>query len=241
MHEAQCHEAKCFVTLTYNNEHLPDDYSVSPRHMQLWHKRLRKKIGSFRFFLCGEYGDQGLRPHYHVALFGYSFPDRKLWGKSDTGYPVYRSAILETAWPFGNSEIGELTQESAGYVARYMLKKINGDRAPEHYRRIHPLTGEVCQVTPEFIRMSNRPGIGAAWYEKYAGDAFPSDFVVINGQKRPVPRYYAKKLEEKEKQKLVWERKKKAANHTDNNTPERLAVREESLALKVNKLKRTLE
>lgn len=241
IHEAQQHEHKAFLTLTYNDANLPDDYSVSRRPIQLFLKRLRKAYGPLRFFACGEYGDHGLRPHYHLALFGIHFSDRISWRKTASGFVTYRSPKLETLWPFGHSEIGELTEKSAGYIARYMLKKVNGKRAEDHYTRIHPLTGELSRVHPEFIAMSTCPGIGRTWYDEFSGDTFPSDYVVINGQKRPVPRYYTKQLEEAQREKLARERKARAEKHSDNNTPERLAVREESQTLKVAKLKRELE
>lgn len=207
-------------------------------------KRLRKRVGKLRFFACGEYGDATLRPHYHILLFGYDFSDRKPWRKSPSGHVLYRSAKLEALWPLGNCEVGALTPDSAGYVARYCLKKINGKQASEHYRRIHPLTGEVVQVRPEFICMSTKPGIGAEWYDKYSGDAFPSDFVVVDGKKKPVPRYYAKKLavtapEELERIKL--RRIGNARRNKPNNTPERLAVREEVMRARTANLKRDLE
>lgn len=241
-HEAMLHEASSFLTLTFSDEFLPPSYSVDVRDMQLFMKRLRKRIGvSVRFFACGEYGDINLRPHYHVLLFGYDFPDKVPWRKTGSGHVTYRSAELESVWQCGHCEVGTVTHESAGYVARYVLKKVNGDRAEDHYRRVHPLTGEVVTVAPEFVTMSNKPGIGAGWYEKFSGDAFPSDFVVVDGQKRPVPRYYKKKLSEEESEEITRKRKVEARRQAANNTPERLAVREEVLTLRLDQLKRELD
>lgn len=220
------------MTLTFSPEHLPADGSVSVLDVQLFMKRLRKRIGKVRFFACGEYGSKGGRPHYHLLLFGWSPSDRRLWRRSGSGHLVYRSALLEEIWPFGHCEVGDVTQQSAGYVARYALKKVNGAAADEHYRRVNPATGEVWNVKPEFIVMSRRPGIGAAWYEQFSGDAFPSDFVVLDGKKRPVPRFYKKKLGEMDTLKVNWKRKEKARTQEHEQTPERLAAREESAHLK---------
>lgn len=239
-HEASLYDDKSFLTLTYSPEQLPDDYSVSVRAMQLFMKRLRKKCGAhIRFFGCGEYGDRDLRPHYHVLIFGNSFSDRTLWRRTASGHYTYRSATLEALWPHGHSEVGEVTMQSAGYVARYVLKKVNGKQAEEHYRRVHPGTGEVVQVKPEFICFSK--GIGRKWYQEFSADAFPSDFVVIEGRKRPVPRYYKKQLDEYDQWAIGEARQQRALSHADNNTPERLAVREELQQLRAERLTRELD
>lgn len=240
-HEAQLHRDSCFVTLTFGPDHLPEDGSVSVRDLQLFMKRLRKKVGKVRFFGCGEYGDHSDRPHYHVILFGYDPPDRKVWRRTPSGHLVYRSETLETIWPYGHVEIGNVTIESAGYVARYCTKKVTGHAAEEHYRRVNPDTGVIYQLKPEFIVMSNRPGIGRDWFDLYSMDAFPSDFVIINGQKRPVPRYYKKQLDDLSSLKVTAARKSKAREHEDNNTPERLAVREEVQTIRAARLTRSME
>lgn len=243
-HEGQLHELSSFVTLTFADEHLPPDLSLSVRDLQLFMKRLRKRSGKIRFFACGEYGDQNFRPHYHLILFGKDFADKVPWRKTGSGHVVYRSEELEKLWPFGHAEIGTVTPQSCGYVARYCIKKVNGDRAKNHYTRIHPETGELLTVRPEFIVMSRNPGIGGEWYERYACDAFPSDFVVVEGTKRQVPRFYEKKLaksDELEHVQLKGARKRNAAQHEDNNTPERLEVREEVARLRLERLQRELE
>lgn len=244
-HEASCHQANSFLTLTYSDDHLPDDYSVSVVEMQKFMKRLRKKLGfRVRFFGCGEYGDENLRPHYHAIIFGHDFPEKRLWRKLPSGHYSYRSEVLDTLWTKGHAEIGTVTLESAGYVARYIMKKVNGHQAAEHYWRKHPITGCEAQVRPEFICMSSRPGIGRQWYDRFSGDCFPSDFVVVDGQKRPIPRYYTKQLR-KASEDQYWDVKTKrgerADAHADNNTPERLAIREESQALRAARLKRDLQ
>lgn len=240
VHEAKSHNATGFLTLTFSDDHLPDNYSVSTRDLQLFLKRYRKFLGhsGLRYFACGEYGEQNWRPHYHLAVFGHSFSDLVPWRRTKSGHVTYRSQELERLWPYGHCEIGTLTPQSAGYIAKYITKKVTGERAAEHYRRVHPLTGEICQLTPEFLVMSK--GIGATWFDRYAMDAFPSDFVIVDGQKRPVPRYYTKKLAEREAARIKSKRKEKAAKHADNNVDSRLLVREESLSLKTSRFARDL-
>lgn len=241
-HEASCHDENSFITLTYNNQFLPLDGSLSKRAIQLFIKRLRKLLGHsrVRYFACGEYGDDTWRPHYHIILFGYQFPDLRPWRKSPRGHTLYRSAKLETLWTFGNAEIGHVTPDSAGYVARYTLKKINGERALAHYLRPHPVTGEIFRVIPEFALMSRRPGIGGKWFNKYASDTFPRDYCVIDGIKLPVPDFYKKRLSEKEA--LVVSAKRKLGSFDPRRkadaTPSRLAVREEAQIIRQTRLKR---
>lgn len=239
-HEAAMHDESSFVTLTYSDQYLPEDGSISRRATQLFFKRLRYETGArIKYFMAGEYGDATGRPHYHAIIFGYGFPDRYLWRQAPSGSSLFRSPLLEKVWPYGNAEIGNVTHQSAGYVARYCLKKINGERAAEYYQRPHPLTGEVYQVLPEFALMSK--GIGGRWFEAYQQDAFPSDFVIVDGQKRSVPAYYKKKLTELEQLKVKSKRMVRIRADAANNTPARLSTREELQQLRAGLLKRELE
>lgn len=244
-HEASLHEENSFLTLTYNDEHYPERGSVSIRELQLFHKRARKKLGRLRFFACGEYGENNWRAHYHVIFFGHDFSaDRTIHRVSGGGYPLYRSPTLETLWPYGFSEIGTVTHQSAAYVSRYVLKKVGGKNADNHYLRPHPLTGELVQLRPEFIVMSNKPGIGGAWFDRYATDAFPSDYLILDGRKVPVPKAYMvrfKRQEERRAMEIVAKRKANARLHAENNTPGRLAVREELQEIRAERLKREME
>lgn len=193
-HEAQLHEENCFITLTYNNEHLPKDRSVHKRALQLFFKRLRKFIEpkEVRYYACGEYGDRMGRPHYHACLFGYDFPDKEIlkaarirhfqnhFKASHGSFTIYSSKTLEKIWGKGFVTIGGLSFESAGYVARYCMKKITGENASKHYG----------DKNPEFALMSRRPGIGFPWFEKFISDCYPKDFTTIRGKKMKPPRYY---------------------------------------------------
>lgn len=195
MFEAQMHEASSFITLTYDDANLPFPPSLRYRDFQLFMKRLRIKYGAVRFYMCGEYGESTFRPHFHACLFGLDFSDKVIWSVSPRGDHLYRSPNLERIWPFGISTIGELTFESAAYVARYVLKKITGDLAEEHYSWTDVDTGEVYAREPEFAHMSLRPGIGASWFDKYSDDVYDDhDFVVVNGKTCKPPRYFDKLL-----------------------------------------------
>lgn len=243
-HESLMHDESMFITLTYDDPHLPPDYGVHVRTWQLFNKRLRKSIqpAKTRFFACGEYGDKTLRPHYHALIFGYLFPDLVLYSIKRNNR-IYTSKSLDGLWPYGLATIGTVNYQSAGYVARYVMKKQNGDNEHTlaHYLRVHPVTGQVHRVKPEFCVQSRRPGLGLSWFHKYKTDAFPSDFVVVNGKKHSVPKYYLKLIEEEEANRIKRLRKQSAIPRRADNTPARLSVRELVKLDSLSKLKRELE
>lgn len=186
MHEASLHTDNCFITLTYNDENLPEGGSLQLKHYQDFMKRLRKRFGSgIRFFHCGEYGEKFSRPHYHACLFNFDFPDKQIFKSGENN--LYTSKALQELWPHGFSTIGDVTFESAAYVARYITKKITGDKAEDHYEILDPRTGELTQRKPEYTTMSRRPGIGKGWFDKYRTDVYPSDEVVLRGGKSMKP------------------------------------------------------
>lgn len=238
------HSANSFITLTYNDAHLPDDGSLNLRHFQLFMKKLRKSLDErIRFFHCGEYGEQYGRPHYHALIFGHDFPDKTLWKKVND-LPLYRSKALEALWEHGYSSIGDVNFQSAAYVARYIMKKVTGDLAPTWYQYIDPDTGEVSQITPEYTTMSRRPGIGSTWFDKYSTDVYPSDEVILNGRKMRPPKFYDTRYElhsPLEHRQLKAERKRTAAQHLDNNTPARLHVRASVQSKRLKYLPRNLD
>lgn len=170
-----------FITLTYSDEFLPKDMSLHKEDFQKFMKRLRKNSGEkIRYYMCGEYGDLYQRPHFHACLFGYKPKDLILWSVND-GVKLYRSPLVEKCWPFGFVTVGDVTYESAAYVARYVLKKKTGLLAEEHYN------GRL----PEYTNMSLKPGIGQTYFEKYSEEIYNRDFVVIrDGIKAKVPRYF---------------------------------------------------
>ena len=132
-HEATMHKNNSFLTLTFNSENLPEDGSLNVATFQNFMKKVRNhtKIQGLRYFHCGEYGEKKGRPHYHVLLFGYDFPDKKEHKLSSKKYKLYTSQQLQELWPYGFSYIGNVTFESASYVARYIFKKTD-DRKEQH-------------------------------------------------------------------------------------------------------------
>ncbi len=244
VHEAQLYENNSFISLTYSDKHLPPDGGLCPRHFQLFMKRLRKYFAplTIRFYQCGEYGEQFGRPHYHALLFNLEFPDKEIF-KINQGTPLYISPILEKIWGKGFCSIGEVNIKTAGYVSRYIMKKITGEPAHEHYTKINTDTGEIYQVEPEYTTMSLRPGIGKGWFDKYKSDVFPGDFVVIDGKKFKTPKYYSellRGLDPEEYEKIKAKRIENMEKHPENHTPERLAVREICQQAKLTKLIRPL-
>lgn len=196
-HEASLHTDNCFLTLTYDDEHLPSDWSLNRLHFQKFIRSLRKRIAptKVRYYHCGEYGDLNGRPHYHVALFGYDFDDKELI--KDGEYPLFQSQFLSKSWPYGFCSIGSLTWDSASYVSSYITKKITGPRSEEHYKRFHPDIG-VYWLAPEYSTMSLKPGIGMHWYEQFKDDCLKLDYITLNGIKCKVPQAYDRRLSREE-------------------------------------------
>ena len=277
LHEAT--GGNCFITLTYrdrlecdgeqlrNGYHIPDDWSLSKKHCQDFLKRLRHhfKPRKIRFYLAGEYGNKckhGIevdkvkcplcrigRPHYHACLFNCTFSDLEPYASSG-GRTLYTSGLLESIWKFGFVDVGQLTPESAAYVARYAMKKVTGVRAHDHYM-LYDVDGCITFVTPEFCLMSRghtcirhrgmpyqidcpkcSRGIGRDWYERHKSDFFPSDQcpVVGGGVYHGVPRFYEElfKIEDPLTLEDIKEvRQEFMRKHADDYTPDRLMDRYE--------------
>ena len=160
---------------------------------------------------------------------------------------MYRSPRLEKLWTLGNCEIGELTFESAAYVARYIMK-INGPMAKEHYKRYDPNNRRNLLITPEFNLMSRGgrqgKGIAATWLETYKDDVYPHDYVIMNGQKLKPPRYYDNQLAASDQIGAILmklEREFSARSQEADNTPKRLAAKEKVAQAKLNLGKRKLK
>lgn len=239
------HDFSVFVTLTYDDDHLPADGSVHKRVLSDFIRRTRRSLSfPIRFFGVGEYGELSFRPHYHALLFGVHFADAVcIRPKTDLRPALYRSPALEKLWTFGHSSFGSVTFDSAQYVAGYCVKKISGPKAADHYRRVNPLTGEVYELQPEFALMSRRPGIGATWFEKFGSDVYPSDQVITNGFPGKPPRYYDKRLALVDPEKAEAVRLARVGrahkNFEEGNTP-RLTAKAAVAKAKFNLRKREL-
>lgn len=252
VHEAHLHKENVFVTLTYDDKHLPRGGSLVKEHLQKFMKRLRfhaDKYGNkrVRFYACGEYGETTFRPHYHAILFGTDFYDKKQYrpGDGDKQSALYTSKALEFLWPFGQNMIGDVTFDSAAYVARYVMKKQTG-KALENgvYERFDIRTGEIYDCVPEFTVMSRRPGIGLEWFNKFGPHSYRHDAVIMNGMEVRPPRYYDTKYELLDSEGLaalkIKRRRKAIALGRKDSTPERRRVREIVAGAKLNLKRRDL-
>lgn len=231
MHETKLHEENCFLTLTYNDENLPKDGSVHKEHFQSFMKRMRKKYGKMRYFHCGEYGENFGRPHYHAILFGHYPKDAELHSIRN-GIRYYKSERLNKTWRKGFVVIGDVTFESAAYVARYVMKKVTGDKAEEHYQG----------KSPEYITMSRNPGIGKEFFEKYMDEIYKTDSVISKGQHAPVPKYYDYLMEKIDSNFIEETKRKRRKAHEERNiTVDNIYARHVQLKQNIKKLRRPLE
>lgn len=183
VHESKSHNRNSYLTLTYAVD--PPDGSLNHRDFQLFVKRLRQVTGNgIKYYMCGEYGDKNDRPHYHCILFGYDFEDRRYFGKNKNGDKLYTSDELESLWQLGHCIVGDVSMQSARYVAGYVQKKIYGDKAADHYmgRR------------PEYAFGSN--GLGLEYLRRFGSQWMDTGSVVVDGAKFRIPRYYDVKYRE---------------------------------------------
>ena len=250
MHHAATRSDNCFITLTLDDEHLVNRYftgqlrtngtkvfggTLQKKQHQDFMKRLRKYLGGLaqpiEYYLCGEYGARYFRPHYHALLFGVSFNDLKPFKKSADGSLVYTSATLARLWPLGFSTVGAVTFESAAYVARYVMKKMTGPPAQQHYRKVCQDTGEIFDLLPEYNAMSLKRPIGRTWINRFQTDVYPSDQVILRGREMRPPKYYDRIYElnatPRQWKKLKEAREAQAKKSRSNSTPKRLHIREE--------------
>lgn len=235
VHESSLYQhtnGNCFVTLTYDPEKIPEDWSLHKDHFQKFMKRLRKAHPNqkIKYYHAGEYGSickHGFdlerqkcplcnvgRPHYHACLFNISFDDLEIY-KTQSGRSYYTSQKLEAIWKYGFVDVGKLEYQSAAYVARYILKKVNGVNQKDHYQRIEP-SGEITPLEPEYSTMSN--GIGKEWYKKYRADVYPSDETPVPGQGviKGTPRYYEQMLKEEDPETHEMIKEKRQAYKREN-------------------------
>lgn len=195
VHESETRSSTHFITLTYDEKHLPEAGSLNPRDTKNFIKALRKRTGPLSYYLCGEYGSKKDRPHYHAVLYGADLSDRHLYTHRNS-QPVWHSPLLAESWTLGSHEFTNFNYAAALYTSGYIRKKLSLKRHASHYERLNLLTGEIRQIQQEFARISNRPALGKRWFHQFSTDVYPRDFVLINGQKSKPPRYYDRLLED---------------------------------------------
>lgn len=257
MHEKRVHKSSCFLTLTYDDAHLPDRHSLVRDEIPKFNKRLRDYLGypPISVFYCGEYGEKFGRPHYHQILFGYDPPD-KVFYKRVRGHDYFTSDIISKCWGLGHAVLGNVDFDSAAYVARYTLKKQK--KSDEilytvdcpttgviHEIRWHDrpssdiATREIYNRLPVFAGMSTNPAIGLRFLERYPDDLFSQMKTVFKGHEISLPRYYLKKLETLDPLKY---RAFKAQQKLLSKPPDlvRLKDREEIILSRIKPLTRSL-
>lgn len=207
MLEMQYHNSTWFVTLTYDDDHIPTTYyaadqetgeamraaTLSKRDLQLFFKRLRKNTGQqIRYFCAGEYGDQTKRPHYHCIIFGLELPEDDLTlYKIENGYHYFNSKIIDKAWSFcQRDEFGKDipdTWSNAGYcVITECTWETAAYTARYCMKKAFSDQGEFYanfNLVPEFTQMSRRPGIAYQFYENNKDRIYSYDYLSISTPK----------------------------------------------------------
>lgn len=259
MLELQYHESSYFVTLTYDDEHVPVTYysenvdgearsglTLRARDLQLFLKRLRKEhfYERLRFFACGEYGTTTYRPHYHAIIFGLTLDDLRPYKRSPQNYDYFISDSLTECWGLGFVVVGAVTWETCAYTARYIMKKALGQGA-EVYERFN--------IEPEFVRMSRKPGIAYQYYADHP-DLYQYEYINLPTDKgqlkfRP-PRYYDRLFDVDNPDQMAKIKAKRLhfalvdAHNKSLQTsliePDRLAVEEAALTARIKSLERKL-
>lgn len=244
--------------------------TVNVRDFQLFMKKLRKEFGqNISYYHCGEYGElcrncgntqnkclyKGCkkyepelgRPHYHACIFNFRPPDEKEW-PSTKEHKLYVSERLNKIWGYGYVVIGDVTFESAGYVARYVMKKLTGQKAYEvdettgltPYEFYEPESpGEINYCNLEYTSMSK--GIGKEWFKEFKNDLYPKDYIMVAGRKCSIPKYYDKQLEREEIEEYEYLKDIRKDNidvHHIDNTVDRLETIEKVTHKKIEKLVR---
>jgi len=233
MKENSCHETSSFLTLTYDDDHLPEGGTLVKKDISAFCKRLHNRLlrargYGIRFYYSGEYGETYGRPHYHAIIFGFDFPDRKFYKNNKRGEPIFQSEFCRELWPVGRNGIGLVTFESCAYVAGYVVDKVTGDKADDYYQRVSP-DGVVYRLQPEFSDMSRRPGIARAWFDKYAAETYRDDYTIVSGRRVRPPRYFDTLFEgiDAERLKALKSvRRRRAKVHAFDQTPARRRIRE---------------
>lgn len=197
LEEAKQYKNNYFITLTYDDEHLPLNGSLVKDEISKFNKKLKtylNRLGMnsyFRFFGVGEYGSQTFRPHYHVIYFNLDLPDIRLWRKNELGQFIFRSDFLESCWSMGNIEIGSVSVQSACYVARYCDKK------KKNLTREDLDLMKKFNLEPEFSCMSRRPGIGANYIVNLIDNVKNGVYKIqYKNNNFSIPKFYTKKFEE---------------------------------------------
>lgn len=233
--ESTYYDSNYFVTLTYDDKHLPLNYYLTEdgeegvsatlvkKDLQDFNKRLRKWqdkefSNKIRFYGCGEYGGQTHRPHYHVIYFGLILNDLVFYKRSSLGFDLYNSQSLTDIWDAGHVVVASVNWKTCAYVSRYVTKKLNGSYSAEY---------ETFNFIPEFSVMSRRPGIGRQYYEDNKEHLFNTNFVsvpTLEGEKRIYPPNYFIDLLEDDDLELYTSLKEKRSSRAESLSSLKLSL-----------------
>lgn len=274
------HEHNYFITLTYDDYNLPipermeieqpmEDgtilkYNIEndgtwiegcliPDHIEKFIKDIRnyfnyRGIQNIRYFYCGEYGETTHRPHYHILLYGLPMDLSQNYSYHiDKNYKEHwKNPIIDKFWPYGMHDIANIEWSSAAYVSRYTMKKIFDEPKSNI---LYAQEGKI----KEYVRMSNRPGIGMKYYKEHSLDIYKNDEMIMKtvkgntGSFKP-PKSFDKLFKEEypeewkkieKKRKECAERSRKNSYYYSNYTDlEKLKMKAESVSLKASQLPR---
>lgn len=181
LHELESWDDSTFVTLTYDDDHLPTGGNLQKEELQYFFRKLRKSTGlKIKYFACGEYGGLKGRPHYHAIVFG--LPRLNPWFqfycsriKNGVRHFIYTSYL----WEKGEIELGYVSSHSIQYVSGYIQKKLNKEQRGD--------------LKPEFQLQSL--GIGKDWINSNSEYVLKDLEIVYHGKQMGIPRYYKKVLD----------------------------------------------
>lgn len=180
-HEKKYHIFTFFLTLTYDDLHVPLDGQLRKKDIQDFILALKKEV-DFRYFLCGEYGGTTARPHYHVLIFTDEIEPFGLFNPTVSKYAS--SALVARLWPFGFHSVETKVEfATLRYVAKYM-QKARAVSLPSGFQK-------------PFLLMSHKPYIGMreneliAWYLLRQAD----DKFYVDGIPYPIPNFYYQVLQ----------------------------------------------
>lgn len=271
LYEAECYENNWFLTITYDQEHLPAaDTMIDPKtgeelgenpfgslkekeltdfikRLRIHYERKYNHTG-IRYMACGEYGDKGNRPHYHMIAFNLPIPIERLrFHEYNENYEaMYRCEELEDIWGKGMIVAAEVNWNTCAYVARYITKKVGIPTQKDYY--------QCLGIQPEFFRMSRRPGIGRTYYDEHKKEIYEKDQLIIQKygggtMKVKPPKYYDKLYDleyPEEYEKIKKERKKQTElinnikyRQTTLYKKNQLKAEEETKEAKAKSLKRS--
>lgn len=200
-----------FITLTYDDDHLPFSenglMTLDKRDHQLFMKKLRKHLHSNRFkygiykdtklkyYAVGEYGSDTYRPHYHYIMF--NLPEKLILDQS----------IIEAIWDKGRVQVAVCNPKTINYVVGYVNKR-------NFANTVHPDDDRLLECS----MMSK--GLGKNFLTKrtvkFYQQLMEPYLIQEDGIKRAMPRYYRHKIFNDYQRKILAE---KSAAHAEENYP----------------------